>query len=220
MGLPGEPRVMRRNSYEAISLGPKPTQAPPLQAVIDQWDKTIRYLAYQEARRWGFRTQLLDLEDLVHHGYLHLISLYRRGRIDWSHPGVHGFIRISLAGHLKNTLQSWRSVEGPAFMPSSGEAGCRETREIKANSTANSHEDCMVMRSILKDVQEFVDHLPPRDLLIFASRILDGRSLEAIARVLNTSRESVRRKEKALHSEIQQFLGRKGWELCDVKEFL
>jgi len=216
--------MMSRNTSRpasgAASGGINATPAPPLEAVIDRWDKTIRYLAYEEARRWGFRILPLDFEDLVHHGYLHLISLYRAGRIEWGHPGVHQFLRLSLIGHLKNTLQSWRAAEGPTSKAASGEAGNHENREIKAGSAPHSREDPMVMRSILRDIQEFVDRLPPRELLLFVSRFLDGRSLEAIARVLNTSREWVRRKEKVLHGEIQQFLGRKGWELCDLKEFL
>jgi len=191
-----------------------------LQVVIDQWDKRIRYLAYQEVKRWGFQTQPLDYEDVVHHGFLHLITLYRDGRIDWDNPGVNRYLELSLIGHLRNTLQSLKPQAGAIL-----EAASRENRdgpelESLAGGGAGSYENPLVIRSILHDVQEFVDRLPRRDLLIFLCRILDGRTLEATARVLNTSRESIRRKEKAVYGEMRQFLGRKGWELCDVEEFL
>jgi RNA polymerase sigma factor (sigma-70 family) len=200
--------------------GPHPAQPPPLQTVIDRWDKRIRYLAYREVKRWGFQTQPLDCEDLVHHGYVHLITLYRNGRIDWDNPGVNRFLELSLTGHLRNTLQSLKPQAGPMSAPVSREGGDGPEMEDMAGIGAGSYEDPLVIRSILNDVQEFVGHLDPRDLLIFVCRVLDGRSLEATARVLDTSRESIRRKEKAVCRDMRQFLGRKGWELCDWEEFL
>jgi RNA polymerase sigma factor (sigma-70 family) len=191
-----------------------------LQAVIDRWDKKIRYLAYQEIKRWGFQTQPLDCEDLVHHGYVHLITLYRNGRIDWDNPGVNRYLELSLTGHLRNTLQSLRPQAEPRPEPATQEGGDNREMENCIGLRFGSYEDPLVIRGILNDVQEFADRLPPRDLLIFVCRVLDGRSLEATARVLDTSRESIRRKEKAVLGEMRRFLGLKGWELCDWEEFL
>jgi RNA polymerase sigma factor (sigma-70 family) len=215
-----EPGARREGNAAVIKPGPNPAAPPPLQAVIDRWDKRIRYLAYQEVKRWGFQTQPLDCEDLVHHGFLHLITLYRGGRIDWDNPGVNRFLELSLVGHLRNTLQSLKPQAASISKPVSREDGDGPEVEGMAGFGSGAYEDPLVIRSILHDVQEFVDHLPRRDLLIFICRVLDGRSLEATARVLDTSRESIRRKEKAVCSEMRQFLGRKGWELCDWEEFL
>jgi len=223
MGLPGEPSAMPRHRVSDAegAVTPRLKPAPPsLQAVIDRWDKRIRYLAYQEIKRWGFQTQPLDCEDLVHHGYVHLITLYRNGRIDWDNPGVNRYLDLSLSGHLRNTLQSLRPQAERMPEPASWENRDNQEKEGLARLRPGSYEDPLVIRSILNDVQEFADHLPPRDLLMFVCRVLDGRSLEATARVLNTSRESIRRKEKAVFGEMRRFLGRKGWELCDWEEFL
>jgi RNA polymerase sigma factor (sigma-70 family) len=214
------PGTWREPNAGVVEPGSNPASPPPLQAVIDRWDKRIRYLAYQEVKRWGFQTQPLDCEDLVHHGFLHLITLYRGGRIDWDNPGVNRFLELSLIGHLRNTLQSLKPQAAPISEPVSREGGDGPEVEGMASFGSASYEDPLVIRSILHDVQEFVDHLPRRDLLIFICRVLDGRSLEATARVLDTSRESIRRKEKAVYGEMRQFLGRKGWELCDWEEFL
>ena len=206
--------------WEPAAGAVEPGQPPPLQSVIDRWDKRIRYLAYQEFKRWGFQTQPLDCEDLVHHGYLHLITLYRSGRIQWDRPGVNRYLELSLTGHLRNTLQSLRPQAAPSPEPAFREGGDGPEGEGMGSAGAGTHLDPLVIRGILNDVQEFVDQLPPRDLLIFVCRVLDGRSLEATARVLDTSRESIRRKEKVVCGEMRQFLGRKGWELCDWEEFL
>ena len=187
--------------------------------ILNRWEPKIRFLAYREASRWNFRIRPLDLEDLVQYGYLKFISLYRENRIDWNNVGVNLFLEKSITGHLKNILNKLPLEEelDPGVHTSQGPEMTPTFLDGPAPSFG-SWESSQTARTILGDIKDYVENLATPDMVVLIFRVLDGRSLEEVGQILATSRETIRRREKELRSEMLAFLRRRGWDLADPEE--
>jgi len=198
-------------------------QAPPLGDLIQQWSAKIQSIAYREFFKWRTMIRSLEPDDLVQHGYVKLISLYREGRIDWSNSGANAFIEISLLGHIRNVITG--SAQKDTVMAlgrdviSTDDEGADSRPWVDALTANHRHDETYhITRSMLRDLNEYLDDLPPADALILVGRILDGRSREELGLVLGVSRETIRRKEASLQAGMIQYMQTRGWDITDLEE--
>jgi len=180
----------------------------------------------QGAKRLGKAGPFLDKDDLQQEAYLELLTLHKRGKVDFSKSRTI-YVHIRVKGHIKNELKKeWgrREMAIPQSEFGSQEDGSsldmEEIAFIHGTEPMEDEETNRVKDLLFVSLGEALETLTPEERFILKAYYVDGKSCKYIGRMLGYSREKVRRFAKKALAALRTFLEGRGWSEMDIGEMI
>jgi len=172
---------------------------------ISQYKRMVFCLAGRIAKKFAYK---VEKEDLSQEGFLELVRLYESGKIDWKNPGLTNFLWKRVEGRMKNVaINAIRETETVIPMSGIAEGNTESVQNLDdVTSAEQASETNPEKRDLLRRIGEYLDSLPTEARFIFISYRIDCMSFEKIGLLLKISRETVRRRFRAVESEMYVFL--------------